>query len=103
MDTGEQHDHPTETIEGCEPLAVCMVCLSEFSVEVPECEKCHVPLSVVRKCPGCSRVLSARHSKCVYCGYLFIIRPIVRSASPTPSKHLHRPTSNRIFRAAIVG
>jgi len=103
MDRAEQHDHPTETIEGCEPLAVCMVCLTEFSVEVLECDKCHVPLSVVRKCPGCSRIVSARHSKCVYCGRLFVIRPIASSASATQHKHLHHPISNRISRIAIVG
>ena len=103
MNRTEQHDHPTETIEGCEPLAICMVCLTEFSVDVSECDKCHVPLSVVRRCPGCSRIVSARHSKCVYCGRLFVIRPIASSASATQPKHVHHPISNRILRTAIVG
>lgn len=64
--------------DGCQPLAVCMVCLTEFPPDVAECPKCHVALSLVRKCPGCSKIVSARHSKCIYCNHVFVI------ASPKP-------------------
>ncbi len=102
MDTDEKHDDPTElSAASCEPLAVCMICWSEFSVDVLECEKCQVPLSVVRKCPGCSRIVSARHSKCVHCGYVFVVRPM-SATSTTQRKTARGPAPMRALRAAVV-
>src|SRR6266487_4409016 len=103
MGVGEQHDHPTEALGGCEPFAVCMACLSEFSIQASQCDRCHVPLSVVRRCPGCSRILSARHSKCVHCGCPFLSLPIVNSTPAVQHKHLHYPAPMRVFRAAVFG
>jgi hypothetical protein len=103
MDVNERHDSTEVTcVTGCEPLAVCMICMAEFAVDTSECPKCHVPVSVVRKCPGCSRIVSGRHSKCVYCGYQFVVRlpVIIRSATQDQVAHLHG--SLRAVRAAVV-
>jgi len=52
---------------GTEALALCMICGGEYEPGTRECPDCHVSLSVVRRCPACHRIVSAKHTKCVYC------------------------------------
>jgi hypothetical protein len=63
-DTGTNAD---DWKTGTDAIALCMICGSEYAVGTRECPDCHVSLSVVRRCPNCHRVVSAQHSKCVYC------------------------------------
>ncbi len=52
---------------GTEALGLCMICGGEYEASRRECPDCHVSLSVVRRCPKCKRIVSAQHTKCVYC------------------------------------
>jgi len=56
---------------GTEALALCMICGGEYEPGTRECPDCHVSLSVVRRCPNCHRIVSAKHTKCVYCRSAF--------------------------------
>ena len=64
--------HAEEWKTGTEALAFCMICGGEYPPATPECPDCHVSLSVVRRCPGCHKIVSAQHKKCVYCRTPFI-------------------------------
>jgi len=52
---------------GTEALALCIICGSKHAPDTAECPDCHVSLSVVRCCPECQRMVSAQHTRCVYC------------------------------------
>ena len=52
---------------GTEALSLCMICGGEYEPGTRECPDCHVSLSMVRRCPACHRIVSAKHTKCVYC------------------------------------
>ncbi len=52
-------------------FAMCMICSTEYPADTKECPKCKVPLSLVRRCHSCSRVVSAKHRRCIHCGLSF--------------------------------
>jgi hypothetical protein len=56
---------------GTEALALCMICGGEYEPGTQECPDCKVSLSVVRRCPSCHRIVSAKHTRCVYCRFSF--------------------------------
>ena len=64
--------HPEEWKSGTDALALCMICGGEYSPSTRECPDCNVSLSVVRRCPSCHKIVSAQHTKCVYCRTPFI-------------------------------
>ncbi len=99
MDAGQQIAGNSNS--KVDPVAVCMSCRSEFPLDTGMCPNCHVSLSLVRNCPGCGQILSAKHATCLYCGYIFV-EP-VSTASPATgaaSRERRRPLGRRI--AAIV-
>lgn len=49
------------------PFAMCMNCETEHPADQPVCPTCGLALSIVRRCPGCDRIVSARHPRCIYC------------------------------------
>src|ERR1051325_9113940 len=53
-------------------FAICGVCDKSYPVETPECPKCKSPLSTVRRCPVCSKVVSAKHQRCIYCSTSYL-------------------------------
>ena len=53
-------------------FAICGVCDTNYPSGTLECPKCKSPLSLVRKCPECSRIVSAKHQKCIYCSLSFL-------------------------------
>ncbi len=53
-------------------FAICGVCDAEYPVNTTECPKCNSPLSLVRRCPECGRILSAKHKSCLYCKASFL-------------------------------
>ena len=59
-------------VPGAEPLAICMSCNGTFPLDITHCPKCHVGLSVVRKCPACDRIQSVQHLVCIYCANSFM-------------------------------
>jgi hypothetical protein len=85
-----------------EPFSMCMVCLAEVGSDLSACPKCHVPVSLVRKCPGCSKILSSLHEKCVYCGYRFVLADAVVSGDTTEPRSPYRRDRIRAIRAAAV-
>ncbi len=52
---------------GTDAIAMCMICGGEYAADTELCPDCNVSLSVVRRCPSCSRIVSFQHTKCVYC------------------------------------
>jgi hypothetical protein len=63
-----------EWILGSEPISVCFSCDSTFPQDSAKCPVCDCPLSIVRRCPSCRRILSAQHSHCIYCSTSFLRR-----------------------------
>jgi hypothetical protein len=90
---------------GTDALALCMICGGEYATGTRECPDCHVSLSVVRRCPNCHRVVSAQHSKCVYCRSSFT-HELPKDAFPEDLPALDKQRSMgaglRRFRAAAV-
>jgi len=88
-----------EWIHGTEPLAVCFSCDQTLPVETTRCPACDCATSIVRRCPGCRRILSAQHNHCIYCSVSFLRRgfaalrflpiPIVRRRGPRPGPERH--------------
>jgi|GEM_PF-4371316 len=63
----------SEVIKEAKPFLLCMSCNAEFPPgSDAECPKCHVSLSVVRRCSGCQRILGAQHMRCPYCSTAFV-------------------------------
>jgi hypothetical protein len=100
----EMDFHPTEWKTGTEALALCMICGAEYPAGTKECPDCKVSLSLVRRCPNCRKIVSAQHTKCVYCRAPFTEELFARrvpqelqtldSEGPSPAA--------RRFRAAAV-
>ncbi len=68
-------DSESPTIEwrdDAKPLALCMLCDTEFPTQETRCPQCQSPLSLVHRCPGCARVVSAKHLRCPYCSESFL-------------------------------
>lgn len=70
MATGQHTD--VQFIPTAPAFAICGVCDSQYPVDASECGKCKSPLSVVRKCPQCERIVSAKHERCLYCSLSFV-------------------------------
>lgn len=90
---------------GTEALALCMICGGEYQPGTRECPDCHVSLSVVRRCPNCHRIVSAKHTRCVYCRSSFT-HDLAKDASSTDQPVVEGPVTLskgiRRFRAAAV-
>jgi hypothetical protein len=84
-----------EWIPGSEPTVVCFSCNAAFPRDLDHCPSCDCELSVVRKCPSCRRIVSARHLFCLYCSTPFLMRrvPLSRAKPPSlaSSRRGHRP------------
>ena len=66
-------ESPTiEWKDDAKPLALCMMCDTEFPTQETRCPQCQSVLSLVHRCPGCSRVVSAKHLRCPYCAQGFL-------------------------------
>jgi hypothetical protein len=66
-------ESPTiEWKDDAKPLALCMMCDTEFPTQETRCPQCQSALSLVHRCPGCSRVVSAKHLRCPYCSQGFL-------------------------------
>ena len=90
---------------GTESLALCMICGGEYEADTPECPDCRVSLSVVRRCPNCHRIVSAKHTRCVYCRSSFTHElPVQPDSTPRPATDgKDTPGAGaRRFRAAAV-
>lgn len=89
---------------GTEAIGLCMICGGEYESTDRECPDCHVSLSVVRRCPKCRRVVSAQHTKCVYCRTPFTHElPANRFAAEAPAATRPRMSKGKKrFRAAAV-
>jgi hypothetical protein len=55
------------------PVIMCMACRQQFSEPLDKCPNCHISVSHVRMCPDCGRLVSAFHSKCIYCSRSFLV------------------------------
>ena len=95
--------HADEWKSGTEALGLCMICGGEYAPDTHECPDCKVSLSLVRRCPNCRRIVSAQHTKCVYCRTPFL--------EELPKRHLPEEFATtdggvspavRRFRAAAV-
>jgi len=85
-----------------EPFSMCMICLARVRSEVADCPRCEVPVAHVRKCPSCSRIMSSRHPKCVYCGQSFLQPEMMPDSPPILSLPV-LPSRTRIkARRALV-
>lgn len=88
---------------GTEAIGLCMICGGEYESTSRECPRCHVSLSVVRRCPKCRRAVSARHTKCIYCRTPFT-HGLPENFSPAEEQppQIRRTKSPRRVRAAAV-
>lgn len=90
---------------GTEILALCMICGAEYSIGTSVCPDCNVSLSMVRRCPNCHRIVSAKHVKCVHCRTPFTSEsPEELSQEELPKTQSPPTLSERTkkFRAAAV-
>ena len=90
---------------GTEALALCMICGGEYEPGTRECPDCHVSLSAVRRCPACHRIVSAKHTKCVYCRSSFthdLAQGAVSTDGPVAEGPATLSKGVRRFRAAAV-
>lgn len=88
-----------EVIKQAKPFLLCMSCNAEFPPgSSAECPNCHVSLSVVRRCPGCQRVLGAQHLRCPYCSTAFVPEDqlVPEGASPSPREAPKKLTRREI-------
>jgi len=68
----EQQLANPEWLDDAKPVVLCMVCREEYPPDQVTCPKCHVALSIVHRCPQCSRIVSGKHVRCPYCTKSFI-------------------------------
>lgn len=59
-------------LSNAQAFAICGVCDKSYPAEIPECPKCKSPLSTVRRCPNCTKIVSAKHQRCIYCSTSFL-------------------------------
>jgi hypothetical protein len=97
--------HVDEWRSGTEAIGLCMICGGEYETTRRECPDCHVSLSVVRRCPKCRRIVSAQHTKCVYCRTPFTHELPENASSTDEAPTTGRPRTSKgvqRFRAAAV-
>ena len=85
------------------PFLLCMSCNAEFpSGSAAECPNCHVSLSLVRRCPGCQRVLGAQHFRCPYCSTGFVPeeQPVSEGPVALPHQDTQKLSTRQIATAA---
>jgi hypothetical protein len=101
MDTEFKVD---EWKSGTDALAMCMICGGEYATDMQVCPDCNVSLSMVRRCPGCKRIVSFQHTKCVYCHLPFTNEApkSLFSNDIVPELPLAENQMQRRFRAAAV-
>jgi hypothetical protein len=64
-------------------FSTCTICDIEYPAGTENCPKCQSPLSSVRRCPSCQRIVSSRHETCIYCACsLLAIHAQPRPAEP---------------------
>jgi hypothetical protein len=89
---------------GTDALAICMICGAEYEPGTKVCPDCNVSLSVVRRCPGCHRIVSAQHTKCVYCHTPFtheLPKDLPPDMAPILSQRALSERERRIRAAAV--
>ncbi len=90
---------------GTEALGLCTICGGEYSPTTKACPDCNVSLSLVRRCPSCHRVVSAKHTKCVHCRTAFtedIPKELFPAELPTSQAPQNLSDRMRKFRAVAV-
>lgn len=90
---------------GTEALGLCTICGGEYSPTTKVCPDCNVSLSLVRRCPSCHRIVSAKHTKCVHCRTAFtedIPKEFFREDLPTTQGPQTISERMRKFRAIAV-
>lgn len=70
---GDTSSDEIKFIPNAPAYALCMICDTKHPSDTDTCPKCHSPLSVVRKCPDCGKVVSSKHQGCIYCGASFLL------------------------------
>src|SRR5512146_1401909 len=75
----------TQYIASAPSFAICGACDKHYPLGMQECPKCKSPLSVVRKCPKCERIVSAKHARCVYCSTSFVQENAGPVSAPVPA------------------
>ena len=58
--------------DDAKPLTLCMLCNTEVSKTEARCPQCQSALSLVHRCPGCARLVAAKHLRCPYCAESFL-------------------------------
>src|SRR6266567_5139112 len=56
-------------LPAAQAFSACTVCDAEYPAGTETCPKCQSPLSSVRRCPDCQRIVSSRHETCIYCAF----------------------------------
>lgn len=74
--------------ERLKAFAMCAICQTQYPVDGTECSKCHVALSVVRRCINCGQIVSAKHRKCIYCGLKFFASDHQQSKIQDPTERI---------------
>ena len=62
-------------------FSACTICDAEYPAGTENCPKCHSPLSNVRRCPDCHRIVSSRHETCIYCAFSLLA---IHAQPPAP-------------------
>lgn len=63
------------TAPSTEVIAICMVCNTRVPTDTVRCPTCGLEPCLMRKCPACSQLVSAKHVKCIYCSEPFVEPP----------------------------
>jgi hypothetical protein len=99
----EMDENAPQWKEGTQALGLCMICGAEYEPNAAECPECHVSLSVVRRCPECQRMVSAQHTRCVYCRTSFTHElPEEDRAMPPLGFAPRQSPISRLVRVAVV-
>lgn len=63
-------------------LTLCMLCNTDVPATESRCPRCQSAVSVVHRCPGCARLVAAKHLRCPYCSESFLKgdEPVSRKA-----------------------
>ena len=90
------------------PLTLCMLCETEVSTTEARCPRCGSVPSLVHRCPGCARLVSAKHLRCPYCSESFLKtderspgRPIAADALSLAQRRLSEARLRERRRSAL--
>lgn len=77
--------------DDAKPLTLCMLCNTDVPANAARCPRCQSAVSVVHRCPGCARLVSAKHLRCPFCTESFL-----KGEERAPSKGI---TADSLFDA----